>query len=344
MLSTSATAGKDKLSQPIFWDRTRLIGLVDTFFNKTYIFLETMSKIISFGEALIDLTPEGRTASGAPIFSANPGGAPANLSVMAAKLGADAAFMGAVGADAFGGQLKNALAAGGVDTSFMVEKPANTGLAIVQLDDKGERSFSFYRSPGADELYSSDDIIEEKLKNVSVFHYGTASFTSGSCRSVIAKAIEIVKKNGGLTSFDPNYRDFMWQGKDNEIKQIIRDNIAEADLLKLSDNEADMIYGGHGEAEIAKSPADFTVFTLGEEGCLYKYKNTIGRVAAIKVTPADTTGAGDAFWGATLAQYVAGFEDIEQMLRRSNIAGALTTTKKGAISAFPSKEEIESYL
>ena len=303
-----------------------------------------MAKIISFGEALIDFTPDGHSALGNPTFSANPGGAPANLSVMAAKLGADTAFMGAVGADAFGGQIKKALAVNGVDISLIADKPANTGLAIVQLDDKGERSFSFYRSPGADELYDVADIPEEKLKNTGVFHYGTASFTSESCRAAIAKAIEIVKKNGGLISFDPNYRDFMWQGKDEEVKQIIRDGIATADLLKLSDNEADMIYGGHGEAEIAKSPATLTVFTLGAEGSLYKYNGKIAKVDTIKVTPADTTGAGDAFWGATLAQYIAGFDDIEHVLRRSNIAGALTTTKKGSLSAFPTMDEIEQRL
>ena len=303
-----------------------------------------MAKIISFGEALIDLTPEGRSALGNPIFSANPGGAPANLSVMAAKLGTDVAFMGAVGTDAFGRQLKNALAAAKIDTSLIVDKPANTGLAIVQLDDRGERSFSFYRSPGADELYSVDDLKEDVLWNTSVFHYGTASFTSGSCREAIAKAIKIVKQSRGLISFDPNYRDFMWQGREDEIKQIIRDCIAAADLLKLSDNEADMIYGGHGEAEIAQSPATLTVFTLGEEGCLYKYNEKIEHVDTIKVTPVDTTGAGDAFWGATLAQYVAEFDDISRMLRRANIAGALTTTKKGTSSAFPTREEMEEYL
>ena len=75
--------------------------------------------ILTIGEVLIDLTQTGKDERGIPQFAANPGGAPANLAVAAARLGAQTAFIGKVGADAFGRYLKDVLAENKVDVSGM---------------------------------------------------------------------------------------------------------------------------------------------------------------------------------------------------------------------------------
>ena len=110
--------------------------------------------ILTIGEVLIDLTQTGKDERGIPQFAANPGGAPANLAVAAARLGAQTAFIGKVGADAFGRYLKEVLAENKVDVS---------GMAVVSVDATGERDFSFYRSANADVMLSKEDISEGAL-------------------------------------------------------------------------------------------------------------------------------------------------------------------------------------
>ena len=96
-----------------------------------------MFDITAIGEALIDLTQTGLSASGVTEYAANPGGAPANLAVAAAKLGASTAFIGRVGTDAFGTQLRECLRANGVDVSRMLtDAQRPTTLAVVSLDRK----------------------------------------------------------------------------------------------------------------------------------------------------------------------------------------------------------------
>ena len=102
---------------------------------------------------------------GIPQFAANPGGAPANLAVAAARLGAQTAFIGKVGADAFGRYLKEVLAENKVDVSGMaVDADHPTTMAVVSVDATGERDFSFYRSANADVMLSKEDISDEALK------------------------------------------------------------------------------------------------------------------------------------------------------------------------------------
>lgn len=142
-----------------------------------------MFDITAIGEALIDLTQTGLSASGVAEYAANPGGAPANLAVAAAKLGASAAFIGRVGADAFGTQLRECLRANGVDVSRMLTDAQHpTTLAVVSLDARGERSFSFYRQHSADLALSPDDVPDDALRSTHFFHFGGVSLTANPAR------------------------------------------------------------------------------------------------------------------------------------------------------------------
>ena len=125
-----------------------------------------MIDITAVGEILIDLTQSGVNELGIPEFAANPGGAPANLAVAAARLGASAAFIGKVGTDSFGTFLRNTLMENHVDVSGMVtDEVSRTTLAVVAVDKTGERTFSFYRDPSADVNLRAEEISEEQLKN-----------------------------------------------------------------------------------------------------------------------------------------------------------------------------------
>ena len=126
-----------------------------------------MTDIITLGELLIDLTQNGVDENGSGIFTAFPGGAPANVAVAAVRLGATAGFIGKVGNDAFGRSLADVLKKDNVDTTglfFDDEEP--TTMAIVAVDESGEREFSFYRDPGADTQLTAEEAIEALSKDL----------------------------------------------------------------------------------------------------------------------------------------------------------------------------------
>ena len=140
--------------------------------------------ILTIGEVLIDLTQTGKDARGIPQFAANPGGAPANLAVAASRLGAQTAFIGKVGADAFGRYLKEVLAENKVDVSGMaVDADHPTTMAVVSVDATGERDFSFYRSANADVMLCKEDISDEALKAAKIVHFGSVSLTADPSRT-----------------------------------------------------------------------------------------------------------------------------------------------------------------
>ena len=103
-----------------------------------------MIDIVGLGEILIDFTPNGINEQGVALFARNPGGAPANVLAMNSKLGGTSAFIGKVGNDAFGSYLRETLNSHNIDTAGLVtDDEVPTTLAFVQLDESGDRSFSF---------------------------------------------------------------------------------------------------------------------------------------------------------------------------------------------------------
>ena len=159
-----------------------------------------MIDIVALGEILIDFTPSGENDQGIALFARNPGGAPANVLAMNTKLGGSSAFIGKVGADAFGAYLRSTLVRSGIDDSGLVTDPAiPTTLAFVQLDEKGDRSFSFYRKPGADMMLTSTEIRRELIDQCRIFHFGSVSLTDEPCRGampVFIKRCSICGING----------------------------------------------------------------------------------------------------------------------------------------------------
>ena len=177
--------------------------------------------ILTIGEVLIDLTQTGKDARGIPQFAANPGGAPANLAVAAARLGAQTAFIGKVGADAFGRYLKEVLVENKVDVSGMaVDADHPTTMAVVSVDATGERDFSFYRSANADVMLSKEDISEGALKAAKIVHFGSVSLTADPSRTATLDAAARAKKLGAVITYDPNYRANLWKNKEDAIAQM----------------------------------------------------------------------------------------------------------------------------
>ena len=311
-----------------------------------------MIDITTIGEILIDLTQSGRTEQGIPRFDANPGGAPANLAVAAARLGARAAFIGRVGKDSFGDYLKRCLAENGVDVRGMsVDEKARTTLAVVALDERGERTFSFYRDPSADVNLSMEHVPMELLGGTKVLHFGSVSLTAEPARTATLEAAKTAKASGAYVSYDPNYRASLWPDEETAVRNMT-EPLSMVDILKVSDEELPLLTGctdpEKGSARLAEKGVRLVLVTLGAHGAFYRFDGHTGHVPGVPCQVGDTNGSGDTFFGAALSQLVK-LSSLDQLtvpeLRRilafANKAASITTSRHGAIPAMPTLQEVE---
>ena len=315
-----------------------------------------MVDLITLGELLIDLTQTHVDERFVRHYAANPGGAPANVAVAAAKLGAAAGFIGMVGADTYGKDLRDVLVRAGVDVSGLFETDrALTPQACVSVAPSGERSFSFYRSPGADTLLTPELAVGALKTPPRILHFGSVSLPADPARSATLAAAEYARANGALISYDPNYRAALWPDEAEALIWMKRP-LPMVDVLKLSDEELPLITGIEdpeaGTEALLSLGIRLILVTLGSQGVFYRLGDRTGRIPGIKVKVADTNGAGDTFLGALLSRLAQRQgdplqelqpEQLEQMLRFANRAAALTCTRSGAIPAMPTLEEVEAF-
>ena len=201
-----------------------------------------MKDIVTVGEILIDMTNSGRKDS-IPLYTANPGGAPANVAVAASKLGAGTAFIGKVGKDYFGDFLRRTLEENRVDVSGMrTDNEARTTMAVVSLSETGERSFSFYRRNCADVLLTSDEISLALLSDTHMLHFGSVSLTDEPSRSATVFAAQKAKEYGATVTYDPNYRANLWKSETQAVEQM-KSVLGFIDILKISDEELPLLTG-----------------------------------------------------------------------------------------------------
>lgn len=312
--------------------------------------------VTALGELLIDFTENGNSEQGNPLMEANPGGAPCNMLAMIQKLGGTTAFIGKVGKDMFGRQLKTAVEAVGIDTrNLMEDEEVHTTLAFVHTFPDGDRDFSFYRNPGADMMLTKEEIQEDLIRNSKVFHFGTLSSTHEGVRKATRYAIDVAKEAGCLVSFDPNLRPPLWKILEDARKEI-EYGLSKTDILKISDNEVEFLCGTSDYDEGAKMLIEkynipFVCVTLGKDGSRAYYKGMRVEVPGfVQKNTIETTGAGDTFCGCMLHYIIQhGLEDLteenlRELLTFANAAASVITTRKGALAVMPSKEEVEELL
>ena len=312
--------------------------------------------VTALGELLIDFTENGNSEQGNPLMEANPGGAPCNMLAMIQKLGGTTAFIGKVGKDMFGRQLKTAVEAVGIDTrNLMEDEEVHTTLAFVHTFPDGDRDFSFYRNPGADMMLTKEEIQEDLIRNSKVFHFGTLSSTHEGVREATRYAIDVAKEAGCLISFDPNLRPPLWKTLEDARKEI-EYGLSKTDILKISDNEVEFLCGTSDYDEGAKMLIEkynipFVCVTLGKDGSRAYYKGMRVEVPGfVQKNTIETTGAGDTFCGCMLHYIIQhGLEDLteenlRELLTFANAAASVITTRKGALAVMPSKEEVERLL
>ena len=313
--------------------------------------------VVALGELLIDFTENGVSSQGNPLFEANPGGAPCNVLAMLTKLGRQTAFIGKVGEDMFGTQLRAVAEEAGICMDALaVDREVRTTLAFVKTLPDGDRDFSFYRNPGADMMLTDKEIPEDMVTSARIFHFGTLSLTHEPVRAATKKAVALAEAAGAVISFDPNLRPPLWSSLE-EAKEQIAWGLAQCDVLKIADNELEFMTGetdfDKGAAILRAQYPNIKLLnaTAGAEGSYSYYTDAKTYPPSFKLGGTiETTGAGDTFCACVLNFILEhGLDglteaDLDQMLRFANAAAYLVTTKKGAIRSMPEPEQIWAIL
>lgn len=318
--------------------------------------MEKQIDVVALGELLIDFTNNGASEQGNTLFEANPGGAPCNVLAMLNRFGHTTEFVGKVGNDMFGIQLKQVLEELSIGTrNLLMDANVRTTLAFVKTGKDGERDFSFYRNPGADMMLTEEELDVEILKQTRIFHFGTLSMTHEAVRKATKRALQLAKEANALISFDPNLREPLWNTLD-EAEEQVRYGLSYCDILKISDNELLWLTEETDYAKgIKKLNEEFSIplilLSMGREGSRAYYGDQMIEVPAfLQEHTIETTGAGDTFMGCCLHFILRyGLEHltndrIVEMLTVANAAASIITTKKGALRVMPTVEEVETFL
>ena len=305
-----------------------------------------MNTVWVTGDAVVDLIPDGENH-----YLKCPGGAPANVAVAIARLGGQSAFFGRVGNDPLGRFMNQTLSQEQVDSRYLIlDNDQRTSTVVVDLDDSGERSFTFMVKPSADQFLQTSDI--PNFNQGDWLHVCSIALANEPSRSSTFEAIERVKKAGGSFSFDPNLRPEVWQKPQEMVATVMR-AVANADVVKFSEEEltllteTDSIEQGLNAIKALEIP--LVIITQGAKGALVVTKESQTLVSGKVVKPVDTTGAGDAFVGGLLYQLSQTpdwqkAENIALAVECAHGCGALATTQKGAMTALPNQQALKAFL
>jgi fructokinase len=306
--------------------------------------------VLAMGELLIDFVAleSGVSVGEASGFVKAPGGAPANVAVALARLGHRSGFLTQVGDDPFGHHLEGMLRSAGVDTrGVLFSDRARTALAFVALGADGERSFAFYRNPSADMLLHRDALDFSLIDQFDIFHFGSITLIDEPVRTATLEAARYARAHGKRLSYDPNLRRALWPS-DAAARAGMMDGMALAEIVKVSDEELVFLTGTSEANALWGAHMKLLVVTHGAGGATIYTTRERFYAPGFAVQAVDTTGAGDAFVAGLLHGLLTHGEafdrHLEPIARFANACGALTTTRKGAIPALPTRAQVEAFL
>ena len=302
------------------------------------------AKVWVLGDAVVDLLPEsdGRLLP-------CPGGAPANVAVGVARLGGTSGFIGRVGDDPFGALMQRTLLTEGVDITYLKQDEWHrTSTVLVDLNDQGERSFTFMVRPSADLFLETTDL--PCWRHGEWLHLCSIALSAEPSRTSAFTAMTAIRHAGGFVSFDPNIREDLWQDE-HLLRLCLRQALQLADVVKLSEEEWRLISGKtQNDREICALAKEYEIamllVTKGAEGVVVCYRGQVHHFAGMSVNCVDSTGAGDAFvagllTGLSSTGLSTDEREMRQIIDLAQRCGALAVTAKGAMTALPCRQELE---
>lgn len=300
-----------------------------------------------------------------------PGGAPANVAAALGRLGVKVSFVSAVGQDDLGEQMLDLLQSRKVDLSAVQRVPEPTRDVLVTRDEGGEREFSGFGAAKNDEyadcFIDADKMPEPTIKNSTALVTGTLGLSFPKTAAAMRKAVSYARSGPCSVLVDINWRPVFWESLSHQAVEIVSEYAGGADILKLSEEEAEWLYGVHADQAMHQpdlvlhavpETVQGVLVTAGGHGAAYCFRNTKGGlikgfVPVLKVKVADTTGAGDAFLSGFLYSMVkAGglqaFQSDPDKLKHAvefaAACGGFTCSKPGAIAAQPTLEEAKNLM
>ena len=319
-----------------------------------------MPQVVCIGEGLFDSISDepGVELSQVSAWTLYPGGAPANVACALTKLGTTSGFIGAIGQDAMGAELLEVLRSHSVDLSGVQLVPGMpTRSVMVTRDITGDRTFAAFgndRSSDsfADTKLNAEYLPMELIQSAQYLVTGTLLLAYPESAAALSNAMDLARYSGVQVVIDVNWRSVFWDDE-QRAKAVILEVLHQADYLKLTDEEADWLFGSrdltllHDRFPRLKC----ILMTRGEYGCLYWAAETLGDVSAFAMDVEDTTGAGDSFLAGFLHQLChrtrpgeLSPEEARDIVRYASAVGALTTLQRGAIAASPTSDEVATFL
>lgn len=306
--------------------------------------------VLAIGEMLVDMIVHRDGDSWR--LEAKAGGAPANVAVCLRRLGLVSGYCGMLSTDFWGEWLLSLLREEGVNDRYVVRCDHPTTLAMVRLGDGGEREFSFYRHQTADILLEPHHVSEAALTGTRAIHVCSVSMSKSPAREATLSAIERAKACGTFVSFDVNWRPMLWDDQD-EARDLVTLTLPSSDFVKMSEEEMLWLFPGCKESDLLQHPArsgdSIWIITRGSRSAVVLYREEALWIDGFRVDAVDTTGAGDAFSGAFLAQLaemdfaVKDRDALVKAVRFAHAAAAVCVTRYGAIPAMPRREEVEQF-
>ena len=296
-----------------------------------------MPDLIAIGEPLFELN---QASDGAP-FLPGFGGDTSNAMVAAARSGASTGYFTAVGADRFGRALVEMWRAEGVDASRVrVDRSAHTGIYFVTHGPEGHE-FSYLRAGSEASRMVESDIPADYVAAARLLHVsGISQAISSSAADAVFAAIEIARGAGALVSYDTNLRLKLWPL--TRARAVIHEAMRRVDIALPGLDDARHLTGLSAPDAIVDFylglGARIVALTLGREGALVATAARRERIAALPVAAVDATGAGDAFDGAFLAEFLRGGDPFAAA-RFATVAAALSTRGYGAVPPLPTRAE-----
>ncbi len=309
-----------------------------------------MATIVTIGEALVEMmrtrrdVPLGEPGEWAGPF---PSGAPAIAASAAARLGASVAFIGTVGADAFGDCLIRRLMADGIDCSGLRRLEGYlTGIAFVAYRSDGSRQFIFHLPHSAAAQVEAAQIPPHILEGARYAHImGSSLSVSEAMREACYALAREVHARGGVVSLDPNLRPELLSVE--RIREVCQPILDIATIVFPSGEELATLSGERepeaGAQALLRRGVRIVALKKGERGStLFTQEGTID-VPPYRVTEVDPTGAGDCFDAAFLVGLAEGWS-LERAGRFANAVGALATTRLGPMEGTFRREEVLAFM
>ncbi|HSP24556.1 MAG TPA: sugar kinase [Saliniramus sp.] len=297
--------------------------------------------ILSLGEPMVELNQ----SDGAQ-FRQGFGGDTSNAAIAAARQGTRAGYLSAVGRDAFGDALLDLWKAEGVSTETVsVDPSASTGVYFFTHDEHGHR-FSYLRAGSAASRLSLTQAARQSIGDARVLHLsGISQAISLQMCDTCFEAIAIARESGTLVSYDTNLRLALWPLP--RARAIIKETLSLCDIALPGHDDAMQITGLDDPDAIADAFLGYgcklVALTLGSDGAIIATPDERRRIPTLQVEAIDATGAGDAFDGAFLAEYLR-TDDPFAAGEYACAAAALSTTGYGAVAPIPRRADVEAAL